>query len=217
MKLNSYLPLMVLVVLGAFIWGTTFFSSTAVTTSTSSQDDTAFLTYHSKVCTYSQRAGSDGWIQNDDCHHNLFTAQGMNFTMRQISGVIVGDTNSSIGSAGIRVVAISNKTGTQCGGPQSQDNITLCGEYACCGLSRITADAVRLNQTGTFPTAGNWTITAQFTNTGSAALDVNSTGLFNTTTVNQTGQEVFFAQTTFTTATLQVNDKINVTWFLWVT
>ncbi len=211
---TRFLPLIILIAIGAFALGT-IFSPTTVTTSTSN-DGTALLTYHSKVCKQVTRA--DGTVEDLGCSKNLLTQLGMNFTRNQLAGALTGAVNSSIGTGRVNIIAIANKTGEgPCNAALAPTDIFLCGEYAHAGLSRAAADDVRLNATNTFPTAGNWTITKQFTNTGSGALDVNATALTNTTTVNETGREMFFAENTFTTATLQANDKINITWFVWVT
>lgn len=206
------LGIMASVIVGIFIGSN--FLVTPSTTSVSGNDETAFLTYHAKVCKKVTRA--DGTVEDLGCSKNLFNTDGMNYTQNLLSGV------GGNGSTGLlRFIAVGNKTGTQCGANQYATNSFLCGEYASCGLSRGLADAVRLNtsvagggSSGNV-TAGNWTITKEFT-ANQAGCDVNATGLFNTTTVNES-DEAFFAQNTFTTATLQTNDKINVTWFIWVT
>lgn len=198
------LGIMASVIVGIFIGSN--FLVTPSTTSISDSGETAFLSYHAKVCKQVTRA--DGTVEDLGCSKNLFNTDGMNFTRDLMSAVAGNGT-----AASLRFIAVSNKTGLQCLANQVATDTFLCGEYNVCGLSRGVADGIRLNSTAV-PTSGNWTITKEFTATGSC--DVNATGLFNTTTVNQS-DEVFFAQNTFTTATLATNDKINVTWFIWVT
>ncbi|MBI1979123.1 MAG: hypothetical protein HYS62_03655 [Candidatus Aenigmarchaeota archaeon] len=202
------LPLvLVATIVGIVIGVSSITSFNALTSATGDQEGEVSLSYHAVQCTYLQRAGETEWTELD-CNPNLFNTAGMNFTRDLMSAVAGNGTPSSL-----RFIAVSNKTGTQCLTGQAATDTFLCGEYASCGLGRGVADGIRLNST-VAPTSGNWTITKEFTST-QAGCDVNATGLFNTTTVNQSN-EVFFAQNTFATATLQNNDKINVTWFIWV-
>src|SRR3990167_486804 len=172
----------------------------SINNNTQSTSDGMSLKYSAVQCVY-----KNGELI--ECNPNLFNTDGMNFTRDLMSAVDGNGTASSL-----RFISVGNKTGTQCLTGQVATDTFLCGEYNTCGLSRGVADAIRLNSTAP-PTSGNWTITKEFTATGSC--DVNSTGLFNTITVNQSN-EVFFAQNTFTTASLSSNDKLNITWFIWV-
>ncbi|MBI2084468.1 MAG: hypothetical protein HYT70_02550 [Candidatus Aenigmarchaeota archaeon] len=205
----QFLPLIAVVAIVSFVAGFALFSAPLGSVGTEG-DGTTALEYHAVQCTYIQRAGETEWTQWD-CNPNLFNDDGMNATLAALT--FQGETLSPIDD-----IALSNKSGgpggNQCIPAQDHANTFLCGEYDHSGLARASG-TVRLNQTGAASAVGNWSVTAEFTNTGSGALDVNATGLFNTTTVNQT-REIFFAQNTFTTATLQINDKINVTWFIWV-
>lgn len=210
--MNSFhlLSIIAVVSLLSFVLGANLFSVAPVT-SVAEEKGTS-ISYHAAVCKVVTRA--DGTQEDLGCSHNLFNQDGMNATRDCLA--FNGGSNCTI----IRVIALANITHEPSGSPgcnntQGAPNQSLCGEYTHSGLQRADADAVRLNATASSDTAGNWTITRQFTNTGSGALDVNGTGLFNDTTPNGT-REIFFAQNTFTTATLQVNDKINVTWFIWV-
>jgi len=195
----------------------------ATISTTAATEDTAFLTYHAKVCKTVTR--EDGSIEDLGCSKNLFMHSGMNFTANQISGAISGAANSSLGTSTggiVNVIAIGTRqngqqlAGAGCVGAVNATELFLCGEFnSSCGLNRAAGDSVRIN-VSTAPSAGNWTITREFTST-CGGVDINVTGLFNST-VNDTAmnRNVFFAQNTFTTATLQNNDKINVTWFIWV-
>lgn len=133
------------------------------------------------------------------CKHNLFTEMGRNIT-KDLLG-IGGNAGGALSN--ISYIALSNQTVLQAVG-----NASLSGEYAgdlACGLGRAM---------GTFNTniisPGNWTVMKEFTSTCDA-IPVNGTGLYNSSTGN-----FLFAENTFTTATLQTNDKINITWFIWV-
>ncbi len=193
-----------------------FLATPSVTSITAtSSDDTASLTYHSTVCKKVTRAG--GIVEDLGCSKNLFTHMGMNFTAIQLAGTLAGSTNltlhnTSINAIGIGVRGISNPA---CSLTQNASETYLCGELnTTCGMAKTAADAVRINSTVT-PSAGNWTLTREFTSTCDGQA-VNETGIFNSTGNQSGGQSVFFAQNTFSTATLNNNDKINVTWFIWV-
>ncbi len=212
--MNSFhlLSIIAVVSLLSFVLGANLFSVTTVT-SVAEEEGTS-MTYHASVCKVVTRV--DGTQEDLGCSKNLFNQDGMNVTRDCLA--FNGGSNCTI----VRVIGLANITFEPSGAPgcnatsQGASNQSLCGEYTHSGLQRADADAVRLNATASSGTAGNWTITRQFTNTGSGALAVNATGLFNTTTANET-REIFFAQNEFTTATLQVNDRINITWFIWVT
>lgn len=214
MRVNWHVLLLIAVVgVSSFAFGSSLFSTTHVITASSSEGTGNTISYHSQVCKTITR--EDGTMEDLGCNHNLFNQDGMNLTRDLLSFFSGGGSGYTL----VNVIAIANKTGggsPSCNTAQDSANQILCGEYVHSGLARAAADATRLNETASGTTAGNWTITKQFTNTGAGALDVNATGLFNSTTINDT-REVFFAQNTFTTATLQVNDKLNVTWFIWVT
>lgn len=202
----------------------------SATVATESSDSESTITYHAMVCKKVTR--TDGTVEDLGCSKNLFMHSGMNYTANQLSGSLTGATNSSLGTSTggiVNVIAIGvrqNKqqlAGAGCEGAVNATELFLCGEHnTSCGLGRAAGDAVRVN-VSTAPSAGNWTITREFTSTCNG-VDVNVTGLFNSTTNDTSVREntttinryVFFAQNTFTTATLQNNDKINVTWFIWV-
>ncbi len=216
MKTLYILPLIAIVSVIAFTLGTTIYSPTGVTTLSSSQEDTAFLTYHSAVCKKVTRA--DGSVENLGCSKNLFQHSGMNFTAVQLAGTLAGSTNltlhnTSINSIGISVRIPSGVPG--CAAAMNASETHLCGILnTTCGMGVAVANAVRINSTAA-PSAGNWSLTREFTSTCDGQ-HVNGTGIFNSTGNESGGQMVFFAQNTFTTATLNNNDKINVTWFIWV-
>ncbi len=192
----------------------TNFLVTPSTTSATSGVEGETITYHSAVCKKVTR--TDGRVDDFGCSKNLFTRAGMNYTRDQLSGPSASVTDMNYPGTGvIRVIGIANASGTQCLPGQGTTNTTLCGELTLCGLGRGAADAVRVNGSSPFGTAGNWSITREFTYSCGGTADINATGLFNSTTANDT-REVFFAQNTFTTATLNQNDKINITWFIWV-
>ncbi len=130
------------------------------------------------------------------CKHNLFTNMGKNI-VKDLVGV-----GGNVGGAlsNVSYIAIGNQTVTQ-----ADTDVTLGNEWIDCGLNRAM---------GTFNTNtisnGNWTLTKEFTSTCNGVV-VNNTGLYNKSSGN-----FLFAENTFTDATLQTNDKINITWFIWV-
>ena len=177
-------------------------------TTLSSESEGTTITYHSAVCKVVTR--TDGTTEDLGCSPNLFNREGMTFIASQVSGA-----NTSAQSIGIvNVIAVAGKdTSPPCITAQANSDDFLCGEETLNGLGRAAATFVRLNNSGS--SNGNWSLSNEFTYTGGSAIDLNATGLFNTTTANQSF-EIFFAQNTFTTATLNTNDKINITWFIWV-
>jgi hypothetical protein len=86
---------------------------------------------------------------------------------------------------------------------QSASDTNLQGEWTTCGLARATGTLTSIN-------TGNWSISYQWTSTCDNVI-VNATGIYNTTASGN-----LFAETTFATTTLQTNDKINVTYYTWV-
>lgn len=69
---------------------------------------------------------------------------------------------------------------------------------------------------------GNVSISKTFTCTACSSTTINATGLYNDTTFtaaqgnnSNVGNLHMFAEANFTAATLQTNDQINVTWYIW--
>ena len=147
--------------------------------------------YNSAVCKEVIRA--DGAHENLGCRHNLFTNYGKNIT-RDLLG-------SYSNLAAVTAIGLANNTSA----PAATD-VVLSGEYTACGMSRAA---------GTYniqsASHGNWSVSKVFTSTCDSVVLVE-TGLYNSTSGN-----TLFAETGFTNATLQTNDQINITWFIWVT
>lgn len=137
----------------------------------------------------------DGWVcvyKNNElvqCKHNLITNAGKTLLEGVSQAKVINVTK----------VAVANSTSAQGAG-----DTTLAGEWTTCGLAAAP---------GNFADAGTgaWNVSYQWTVTGAGCSDVivNATGLHNWTGSNQ-----LFAETTFTTVTLQTNDRLNVTWGL---
>jgi hypothetical protein len=155
-------------------------------TSNTSVSSTEGLKYNGMVCVGATLSGK---YYDLGCRHNLITNVGKDHIK----------TASGQGAA-IRhdKIAVANNTVAQ-----AATDTTLQGEWTTCGLAAAT---------GTYSSAGTgaWNITYQWTSSCDSVI-VNATGLYNATGTNQ-----LFAETTFTSVTLQTNDKLNVTWGLQV-
>lgn len=169
------------------------------TPATTQEGQFTAIGYNSAVCKEVIRV--DGTREDLGCKRNLFTNYGKNITRDALG----------LGSlASVAAIGVSNVTGIT----QAATDVSLGGEYganppAACGIGRAAGSYSMVSTSH-----GNWSISKVFTVSGSGcdSLPVNGTGLYNATSGNN-----LFAETTFTTATLQINDQINVTWYIWVT
>jgi len=183
---------------GGYLLGnsTPIISSTTNTIIASSSTIPSLATAHyGEACMQITRA--DGTVESEVCNHNQFPMSGRNMTRDYLGA---GATLSAV-----NVVAAGNVTTSQA----ATEN-WLNGEYAACGLTKAA---------GTGPTGvsgananGNWSVTKTFTSTCDSVV-VNGTALMNGTGAGN----YTFAMANFTSATLQTNDQINITWFVWVT
>lgn len=155
------------------------------------------LKYGNQVCIYHNN-------QLVECKNNLFTDRGRNHTRDALNG-----RAGTIGT--ISAIALSNFTDS-IGAANTTIQNELTAANSGCGLQRAAGTyGVSTNSTGF--AIGNWSYFNQFTST--CTINVNVTGVFNTTTQGQSS-EALFAVTTFTTVTLAPSDTLNVTWFMWV-
>lgn len=156
----------------------------------SETDSSTSIKYDSMVC--SQIIRADGTTESPYCSHNQFLNTGANIT-RDILG------NGAVGAP--------------------FKNITLCNATAGCGVPTATSAAQNVFTTcglssaeGTYSvntaSAGNWTISKQFT-ASCADLVTNVTYLENVTGTD-------FAGMNFPTVTLQSADQLTVNWTIWV-
>ncbi len=184
-----------IIVLGSSIAYSGMLLNSVSSLSGASEDNS--IKYNNGVCIYK----NDDLIQ---CKSNLFTDKGKNHTrdlllystpLSAISAIALGNTSEAIGQGNI---SIANE---------------LTAANSGCGLHRA-AGTIGLSTNTTGYQVGNWSISKQFTNT-CASIQVNVTGVFNTTTAAQAG-EALFAVTTFSTVTLQPSDTLNITWYMWV-
>lgn len=130
------------------------------------------------------------WGTWEESSSNVLTSVGSNLTTDYLAS---GD------GAAVDYIGVGNGT------VPTQGSTSLNNEIAESGLSRAQGAISNIN--------GNITITIEFTYSGSAALPVNTTGLWNASS----GDEGFFAADEFTDRTLQENDKLNITWSYWAT
>ncbi|MEM3609575.1 MAG: hypothetical protein QXK49_01805 [Candidatus Aenigmatarchaeota archaeon] len=124
------------------------------------------------------------------CKHNIITNKGKDLIKTDMMGT---------GAVTLDQLAVANSTSAQ-----SASDTDLQGEWTTCGLARATG---ALTSIGT----GNWSINYQWTSTCDNVY-VNATGIYNTTASGN-----LFAETTWSpTTTLMNGDKLNVTYYTWV-
>lgn len=153
--------------------------------------------YHSKVCV--QKNG-----ELVSCGPNTLTDVGKNMIRDQLTG-----TNTM----NISWIALCNSTnvtadggGNGCVQPATSDTVLL-GEYkSLCGLNRSQGTFARLNN-GNFSYANTFTATCN-------NLVTNVTSIFNSSTTGTA--TAYFAGNNFTSVTLQTNDQLTVTWYVWI-
>ncbi len=188
MRKIMYALLLMAVTFGMGIIASSFISTEVV------QDANIFSTgigYSSMVCVYKNGEAVS-------CKPNLFTSIGKNITRDAL----------------LYPRAVSNATTISVGNntsPQAQGDTSLQGDYSkssnICGLTNGTGSIVSDALVGV---SGNWSISKVFTSTCDSVI-VNATGLYNSTVGG-----LLFAQANFTSVTLQNQDQINVTWYIWV-
>ena len=183
------IPLAVLLIIG------TFFAVTQLSGSEVQSSPNSFsqgLSYNAVQCTEVIRA--DGSVENLGCSQNTFFNQGANNTRDYLgNGVSTGPMQN---------ISLCNAT-AGCASPIVAGTETF-NKYTTCGLSD--------NSAGTYATTtssvGNWSINRVFTATCDG-LVTNVTRLSNAT-------GSIFAGNSFTSTTLQTNDQLNLTWYIWV-
>jgi hypothetical protein len=167
---------------------------------TQTQNAESGINYHSQVCIE----------KNDDlvgCSHNLLMDDGRDM----IRDLMIGSKTGTIGY--IALCNSSNSTadvnGDNCAYPTISD-VALKGEIVGrCGLGRATAG---VSNAGT----SNITLSYTFTSTCDNIL-INKTALYNISAGCSGADHCMFAANNFTTVTLQTNDQLTVTWYVWVT
>jgi len=154
--------------------------------------------YHSNVCIQKNSEPAQ-------CSHNVLTNAGKSL----INDVLTGTKQTEV-----KYIALCNLTnvsadtgGNACVQPAAANTLML-GEYKLCGLARAAG-------TLTVPTTsdGNFSYSKTFIATCDN-LQTNVTAIFNST---QGSGDAYFAGNNFTAVTLQTNDQLTVTWYIWVT
>jgi len=124
------------------------------------------------------------------CTHNLLVNKGKDLVALAVNGT----------AATITQIAVGNNTATQL---VTDTSLATQGtEWAECGLAKATGTYV-------YRGVGAWNVTKAFTSSCDN-IGVNATALQNT------ADSVLFAETTFTSTTLQTNDILNVTWGIYI-
>ncbi len=148
----------------------------------------------------------NGWVTVDvngervSSSHNVFTNIGRNITRDLLSLASTYPATTS----NVSTITLGNETGTWNSFPNVSTQIHH-NQVTECGLT------YGKGTTGyTYTQAGNWTVANTFT-ASCGPRTVNTTGLFNGTSAS-----FMFAGDNFTAVTLQINDQITITWYIWV-
>lgn len=155
------------------------------------------LSYHGVACVH-KIDGKTGEVTDVGCNHNLITVAGINMIKQTLnsSGAIVDYnlTNLSIGG---------------------NSSVLLNGVYVLPnqfngseGLTAVSARYYTINSS-----AGNTSLTWEWTSAGAATYIVNCTGISNTT-----GANTLFAAAGFPSVSLvgSNGDKLNITYYYWI-
>jgi hypothetical protein len=152
--------------------------------------------YTGMVCREVTR--TDGTVLDLGCYHNVLANNGKNLTTSQLfskpsaaSATDVVDT-MQLGNTSAPLVTSATHPGL----------IAECGldEYASLAWIGV---GTATDGNGNVSTNYRWTSTCD-------GVVVNTTGLLSNT-------NKYFAGNTFTSVTLQANDQLNVTWYVWIT
>jgi hypothetical protein len=210
MKINTaHLFVIALITLSVGVMISPYILVTQVPFSTSMTETYSAPSIGSSVLVQYRLAGATEWKEIAN-KHNLLTNMGRNITRDCLVG-------AGCGASTLKIISLGNATNAGEPGTETAADVVLASESttAACTLERAshgtgTVNYQAPNSTSGANANGNWSITNTFTNS-CLALAVNSTGLYNATSGN-----VLFAESNFTTTTLQTNDQINITWFIWI-
>jgi len=154
---------------------------------------TQSIEYGSAACV---RIRQNGIWKDLGCEHNVLTDKGKEFIEQEL-----GDSASAT-TIVANNISLCNAT-AGCGEPAATWT-DLPNYYTSCGLE---ATAGTYASEGT----GNWSITHTFTSTCDN-IETNVTGLYAGPVPG-----TLFAARSFTIATLQKDDQIQIKWYVWVT
>jgi hypothetical protein len=168
--------------------------------------------YTSEVCAWTRPVGSEEWIpvadsDNGCMGHNMVTYQGLNWTIRKISGVA--------GASGTATVLALGNSSTKSADEEADTFLNTTTENRAisgCGLDPVTATGANLTDLST-ATSSNYSVSWVWVSSCNNII-VNQTALYNQTTNNT--QLTMFAGKNFSSGvTLQSGDQLNVTWYIW--
>jgi len=216
-NLKIILPLLVaigLVGVGGIFLGQTFTSNPVSETPGLHAIHVGFVT-SSGACKNGDEACLTGIVAKS---HNVYTNLGKNATRDYLfhSGAnLVNAFNViSVGQINVSQTAtdrcLANNTGAG----------SYCQDWYGNGLTSIAGTVADVVSGGGID-FGNVSISKTFTCTLCVSTVINATGLYNKTFAadalgNPAATDLMlFAEANFTAATLQTNDQINVTWFIW--
>lgn len=145
------------------------------------------LKEHGLICAQVTRA--DGTVEPAICNHNLITNYGKDMIKMDMMGTAQVQIDN---------LAVGNST------TLAVTDTSLPGQHAVCGFTQTAGTLASVG-------IGNWSLMYQWTSTCNN-WNVNSTAIYNTT--NATG---IFAEAAWSpTTVLQNGDKLNVTYYTWV-
>jgi len=131
---------------------------------------------------------ADGTVEPLGCNKNVLTNAGKNAIENALANGTVSEW---------KYIALGNSSTPTAG------DTTLAGEIGDCGFARAEAT---YGHTGD----GNWTYEHQFTSTCDN-IKVNTSAMFNDPSAG-----TMLCGNSFTSATLQTDDTLTVTWYIWV-
>lgn len=152
--------------------------------------------------------------------HNVYTASGMNATANMLfcGGAATCPALAPFAFISVGQINVSQTATDTCLGNSSQAGAGLvkgCGDWLSNGLTQAEGTVAFVSSPAL--ANGNTSITKTFTCTSCVNTLINATALYNSTTTCETNAVGCnaFAEANFTAATLQTNDQINVTWYIW--
>lgn len=162
-----------------------------------SSGSTQYVGYVGVVCREITRA--DGTFEYLGCSRNTLINKGKNHTTSQLASTPSAASATDI----IDTIQLANTT------PPHAEESSLTGVISDCGLAEYASLSWIEQKNNTGYSNGNISTNYEWTSTCNSVV-VNTTALI-------TNGNVYFAGNTFTDVTLQINDQLNVTWYVWVT
>ena len=141
---------------------------------------------------------ADGTVEPQECVHNIVTTAGKN-AIKDYVGL------SNAAKANFSTLAVAN-----CSLGQAVGDTDLCGgeRWTTCSVTIAGPDTGFPNSQGT----GNWSTSHQWTSSCDTVY-VNATGVYNSTAPG-----TMLAEANWTPVTTLMNgDKLNVTYYIWIT